>query len=256
VTTSARRSSFLGAAIIAVLFAVAVLLPAMAFATAGDIDNPVALPMLPWAQDATGTLLHSTDTFKGTTYDFYEYNYVFSMTKGQTLSLTSTMQDADSFMFVFPEFDSPVGVDSVDAGLGMQRLTFMAPRAGAYDISVEGSRVETFSVSATSGAVPSYSLKSLVVPKSAKKNVKFKVSVKLSPVYDSFLSPIKFVVDKWTGKKWKLNYSTTTATIVDGSATFPANIKLPNGKFRIHANFADAAHAKALNDSPLTITVK
>jgi hypothetical protein len=240
--------------IVVVLVAAAVLLPAMAFATTGDVDNPAALPALPWTQDATGTLMYAK--FKGVAYDFYEYNYVFPMAKGQTVSLTSTMQDSDSYMFVFPEFNSPVGVDSVDAGPGMQRLTFMAPSAGDYDISVEGSQVETFSVSATSGVVPSYALKSLVVPKSAKKNVKFKVSVKLSSLYDSFLSPIKFVVDKWTGKKWKLRYSTTTATIPDSSTTFPANIKLPKGKFRIHAIFADVAHAKPGSDSAKTVTVK
>ena len=139
-----------------------------------------------------------------------------------------------------------------------QSLTVMAPRTATYLLVFEGSHVETFSVSAAVVPTVKYKLTAFSAPKTAKRKKKFTVSVRTVSEYNSVFSPIKFVVQRKVGKKWK-KYTSAVGGISGGNASytkFSANLKLPKGTFRVQATFSDVAHPKAIGTVWKTVKVK
>jgi hypothetical protein len=223
--------------LLAVVVGVVLALPAMAFATTGDMDHPVFVA-LPWSQDQTGTFIAGTDGG----YPYYEYNYQVALNKGQTVRFTSTtVSDNDSYMFaVADSFAAPNPVFSSIASFGVQTLTLTAQKTGNYDLLLEGSHDGTFSVNSVLGAAaPSYtSFKSLTAPASGKKTKKYTVTAKLKTPYDGVLSPVTFVIQKKKGSKYK-TFKTYTSTMGFDGITFTWSGKLAKASYQVKAVFAD-----------------
>lgn len=239
-TRFTRRT--LAAALFAVLVVAAVMVPALAFAADGDYDAPVALPALPWTASVDGTF--TATSLDGETD--YEYWYSLPMTAGQTVSVEATVPAIGEPGFVvFPSSFSTQGFlfsDYVD--WTHQKLAIMAPHTGNYVIGMLSSAPGTFTINATVIAAPKYPMSGFSVPKKAKKKTNFTVAVNVSPDYDSFSSPIRFYVERKSGKKYK-KYSNVGSSIYGGSSSFTkftAKLKLPKGTYRVRARFTDAVH--------------
>jgi hypothetical protein len=240
---------------LALTVATALVLPALSVAETGGFDTPVQLSGLPWSQDATGSLV--TTSVAGKTY--YVYNYRVPVSKGKTVSFTSTTLTDGSFMALEAPYRAQAMIISDPVSPGVEKLTFMAPKWGNYYLTIYGSKVETFTISGAEIATQKYKMTSLVVPGSKKKGKAFTVSVKVWPGYNSVFSPIKFEVQRKVGKKMK-SYSTVNSDGVGDDSRytkFAAKVKIKKkGTFRIRAKFSDAAHAKATYTGWKTIKIK
>jgi hypothetical protein len=258
-----RRRGLIAAGFVLAL-AAALMVPTLAIGETGDFDNPVQLTALPWSHDETGSLVATT--WADLDWDWYTYDYLVPVVKGQTVAFTSTVppEDDDSYMSLYAPFDTPLDVDSKPLGDGAQQLTFMAPRTADYTLTIYGSEVETFSLSGAIVATQKYKMTSLSVP-GGKKGRSFTASVKVWPVYNSLLSPVRFKVQRKVGKKWRA-HSTVMGTIPGSDSTysfalpyskFSAKMRIKRtGTFRIRAKFADAAHSKATFTGWKTIKVR
>jgi hypothetical protein len=246
----------LSTALLAVALA-AVMVPTLAFATGADWQNPEVLPPPPWSGSIDGTL--TTVNYLGGFTD-YEYWYSFNMSAGQTISVTATVavgSDTD-FMFTTRAFvhDSHLVSDPFDSTHRV--LAIMAPRTSTYLLEVYSSTPGTFTIKSVAIPPVRYSLSAFSVPKAAKRKKNFTVSVKVSPDYDSIFVPIRYYIERKSGKRWK-KYGTAKGSILSGSAAytkFSAKLKLPKATFRVRARFVDAAHAKAKYTAWKTVKVK
>lgn len=249
-----QRTLALG--VLGVVVALALALPAVACATPGDFDNPVAVPALPWSQDQTGTLNLTTDDGES----WGEFDYLIPLTKGKTYTFTYTTPANDNYAAVMSPTFSPAGMIFSDSvGFGVERITFMAPASMSYLLSVAADQVETFTVSGATVPSVACNLSSFSVPSSKKKAKSFPVSVAVSPRYNSLGSPITFEIQRKVGKRWK-KYSTAKSSIgglAPSYSKFSASIKIKaKGSFRIRAKFADAAHVAAKYTKYKTIKIK
>jgi hypothetical protein len=101
----------------------------------------------------------------------------------------------------------------------------------------------------------------MYTPSSARHGRYFSVSAKTFPAYNSLRSPIKFVVERKSGKRWKA-YGTAagkfTSEFLSGtSSKSTARLKLAKkGTYRVRARFADAAHPVAKYSTWRTVKVK
>lgn len=251
-----NRHAF-GAAVCAAVLVAVLAVPAFAMASVPGDDalTAVQFAAFPWSQDSSGTLITNVDS-SGT---FYEYWNWFSLNKGQTVTFTGQADDEGFYMLALArDFKAPMTVGSDNVGLGVERLTLMAPKTGSYYLVSEGSKVETFSISGAIVPTVSYKLASFAMPSKAKKSAKFTATVNVLPDYNSLFSPVKFVVERKVGKKFR-PYATYSSVIGGGNTSytkFKGSIKITKkGTFRIHASFSDAAH-KVQNTKPKTITIK
>ena len=256
-TTYSRRSTLIGAAILAVLFAVAVLMPSMAFASPGDSEGH-AVPMS-IGTTVTGTLVplagHPTK---------YVFENSVHLTVGQTIVATYTCAPAVTSpdMGLWGQFPTDIdwlGGDDFSPTVHVSWL--LAPRTGPYIIAVGGSAAGTFTVETTVTAARTFSLSKLSAPTSAKKQKAFKVSVTLIGEFDQLNIPVRFVVEHKVRGKFKA-FSTVKPKLANGGdaqhVPFYQNFKLSRGTYRIRARFVDAAHSTPIYNlgSWKTITVK
>lgn len=256
-----NRRSLLAVAFAAMLFAT-VALPALAFAETGDLDNPQVIATPPWSQVASGTTVATTA--EGETS--YAYNYLVRLIKGQTYTFTSrvpsateTLDDYSFLLLLSPNY-SPPGILISDSGAtaDVQTLKFMAPVTRYYWLSIQSSRVASFTLDAAYSAKTWFKVSAVSVPKSAKRNKSFKATVKLSPRYNSLGSPIKFQVQRKVGRKWKA-YSTAKSEMSgldQGYTQFASAMKIKKkGTYRVRAVFSDAAN-KARYTGYKTVKIK
>lgn len=241
---SRAKSRFVAAAVLAAAMVFALAVPSLAAAVTGDWDNPVSLGALPWSEDASGTFISTTEAG----YTFYEYNFLVSATRAQTMRLTMTTHSAhpDNMLFVMAPYSTPLNVGSDYVSPTVQTLSFMAPAAGTYRVCLYGSAVETFTLSGVEVPKVPFSMSGFSVPGSKKKNKSFDVSVRVSPSYNGLYVPVKFEIQRKSGKFKK--YSTVTGTLYGGNSTytkFGKKLKLKKtGTYQIRAVFSDAAHVK------------
>ena len=234
------------------------MLPALAFGVSGDSwQNATPLPPLPWANSVDGTLTPVVDGAD----TYYDYWHTIDMTAGQTISVTATLPAGGVAGFgFFPKSFTANGAflfsDTVDAT--HQKLAIMAPRTGTYFLFVSSSAPGAYALDAKVILAVNYPMSAFSVPKTAKKKKNFTVAVKVSPDYDSIFTPVRFYVERKSGRRWK-KYSSVQSSFAGGSSTyskFSAKLKLPKATFRVRARFLDAAHPHAKYTSWKTVRVK
>jgi hypothetical protein len=107
--------------------------------------------------------------------------------------------------------------------------------------------VESFTVDAAYAPATKFKMTRLTVPKSARHNRKFNVSVKVLPRYNSLGSPIKFQIQRKSGRRWR-TYATARSemtVLAQGYTKFGTSLKIKRkSTYRIRARFSDAAHAR------------
>jgi hypothetical protein len=238
---SRARRRLAAVAVVAAAMVFALAMPSMAVAVPGDWDNPVLLGALPWSEDTSGTFVATVDG----TETFYEYNYYLPVAKGQTVRLVLTTA-SENAMLMTADYSTPlmVGGDSVTPTQTV--LTFMSPATGNYRVSLLGSAVESFTLSAATISTVPFSMGGFTVPGSKKRNKSFDVSVRVSPSYNGLYVPVKFEIQRKSGTFKK--YSTVTGTLYGGSSAytkFGKKLKIKKtGTYRIRAVFSDAAHVR------------
>jgi hypothetical protein len=264
-TSVLKRRGFVPIALalsVAAALAVGLALPTFSAAETGDFDNPVHLSALPWSQDQTGSLVATT--WAG--IDWFAFDYMIPVAKGQTVSFTSTVppDDGESYMSLYATVDTPLGIDSQRVSDGVEILTFMAPKTEEYCLTIYGSQVETFSLGGAIVPTQRYKMTTLSVP-GGRKGKSFTASVKVWPVYNSLYPPIKYRVQRKVGKKWKaysiaqgtLPNTDNTYNFVHSYTRFLAKMKIKRaGTYRIRAEFSDAAHPKVTSTGWKTIKIK
>lgn len=241
---------------IAVAFAVAVLVPAMAFADTGD--SPSNADTLTVGVSTPGTLIVGDGS--PTTY---AYVYKVDLTAGQTIVATYTtspsITSADLRLYAsFPSYFDWLGANTVSSTVHVAWL--QANKTGTYYLAALGEGSPgTFTLDTAFAPAVKYSLSSLTAPKTVKRNKTFKVKTTLIGEFDQFDLPVKFMIERKVGKKFKTFGSASAHWTGGGDGQhLPlfANIKLTKkGTYRIRARFSDAAHATKYN-AWRTVTVK
>ncbi|HEY5541107.1 MAG TPA: hypothetical protein VIL41_06610 [Coriobacteriia bacterium] len=187
--------------------------------------------------------------------------YSVEATAGQTVQVLATTPGAGGGIMM-GTFDDPYTVEGSPVSLTAVRLSFMAPRTQRYLLAVSSDTSGACSVTATllTAAQP-FTLASMTSPGSPRHGRSFTVSAKSFPAYNSVRSPIRFMVDRKSGKRWKA-YGTvvgafTSQFLTGGSSKSTASLKLAKkGTYRVRARLIDAAHPVARYSSWRTIKVK
>jgi hypothetical protein len=172
---------------------------------------------------------------------------------GQTVRITQTpgvgVVNMKS-MFISPS-DRPAFIPFTTT------VDFIAARTDTYTVNLTASSLGTFTVQAVTIPAQKFSLTGLSVPSKAKKNKKFGISVRLSPLYSGYHPTVVFVVERRSGKFKP--YTTVKSVWGYTKATyepFSGTVKLPKGTFRIRAKFTDAAHKTPTYSAYKQVVVK
>jgi hypothetical protein len=257
VKSIARRNRFLALGLFALLMAAMLALPAFAAATDGDGRNPVALPALPWASPQVGTFL--PDLYDGHTYGSFWYH--ITLTRGQTVQFTAVNDPGADFGGIFVDSYAPstFGQFSSDSSGATSTVSVLPHVTGEYIINVLGYNPGTFSLDVTATAPMSFKLATFSAPKSVKHKKAFTVAVNVLPSYNGLISPIKFYIERKSGKKWK-TYGSVGVNKITGNSSytkFSGVGKISKaGTYRVRGKFTDAAHPVAKYTSWKTIRVK
>jgi hypothetical protein len=241
----------------ALLMAAMLVLPAFATATDGDSQNPVALPALPWSSPQIGTFL--PDVFEGHTWGSYWYH--ITLAKGQTVLFTAVNDPSADFggLFIDSYAPTPYYQTSSESEGATSTMSLLPPVTGEYIINVWGYNPGAFSLDVTATAPMGFKLATFSAPKSVKHKKAFTVAVNLLPSYNGLTSPIKFYIERKSGKKWK-TYGSVGVNKISGNSSytkFSGTAKISKaGSYRIRGKFTDAAHPVAKYTSWKTISVK
>jgi hypothetical protein len=229
-------------------------IPAMAFAAVPG-DDPSTAVSLALPASTSGNLVDSPG------YGDAMFWYTVHLTAGQTLAATITAAPGvdNAWLGSFPVTAHGGMVSSDPISNSVEKIFVMAPWTGDYFLFAEADNLGMYWIDASIVGPLAYSMSPVTAPKTAKKNKAFNVGVVLTPDYDGLSSPIKFVVERRSGSKWKPYKTVTGGLAAGGSATrtpMKASLKLPKGTFRVRARFADAAHPAAKYTGWKTVTVK
>jgi hypothetical protein len=238
-----------GAVLIAVVIVLAI---GASLATADPGDTPSeGIPLsVPITADATFTAGHT----------WVDYSLV--ATAGQTVRITATAGRADGlFVGTYANSKEPYVVLGSKAATDTLALSFMVSRPGTFTVAFVATETGPYSVSTTVTAPVPFKLDNMSAPTSARHSRNFSVSARLYPAYNSVASPIKFIIERKSGKKWK-SYSSAKGAFVaqflgGGSSKTTSTFKLSKkATYRIRARFADVGHASASYSKWKTIRIK
>lgn len=176
--------------------------------------------------------------------------YSISASAGQTVRVQAAMPGTDAWIAMGTFDDPSYTIEGSYVGPSLLSLTFMAPHNQAYLLAVSSDSTGPCTVSGMLVAPQPFALKSMSAPGSVKHGKSCTVSVKTYPAYNSLSSPIKFVVQRKSGKKWKAYGSApgkfTAQFLSGGSSKSTASLKFAKrGTYRVRARFMDAAHPTA-----------
>jgi hypothetical protein len=216
------------------------LVPTLALATPGD-SLAHAKPLSAPSVTTTATLIANGSAAW--------YWYTVPLAAGQTVvtTMTANVGVAEPFYLVNPlGFTGPISMGSDYVSASVQRVTLMAPTAGLYAFTMFGDNVGDFKLEIATSTPVAFALSKVSVSTPVKKKKAFTLSETIRPEYDSFLTPVKFYIERWNGKKCKA-YTSASVNSMGGTVTYSkfkaTKAKLSKaGKYRVRAKFSDAAH--------------
>jgi hypothetical protein len=250
------RCSTAAAFVVVAMLAFVALPPAVSHAS--DVDDWAAMmtivfgPGIPLnvgssAEVTLTALPHNSIASCYCTYDVH-------LLAGQTVAATCTLAPsvaAARLVAIWPNYPEVTAIPSAPASSSLCAVRFQAPEVGEYELAVLGeSAPGTFTIETALVPSSTYLLSSITVPKTVRAGRFFKVSTTLQSdnVFDEFSVPVRFVVQRKSGRWWR-SYLTVVA---DAKPDFSSrrlavwsSIRLPKGAYRIRARFSDAAHPKA-----------
>jgi hypothetical protein len=167
--------------------------------------------------------------------------------KGQTIRATLTAPTVDRPNLILWPAGHAAFFRGAPKFAPVQRVTFMASASGWFNLYLYGnSSPTTFTLDVHHIPAVAYRLSSVSAPVSIRRHRSFAVSSMLTPDYDSTVIPVKFLVERYYGRKWHTYLKPVAAyQSSDGvtSTRYSANLRLPKGRFRVRAKLADAAHS-------------
>ena len=240
-------------ALVGMVCASAVLLAiGVAFATADPGDTPQeALPLsVPTTAQATFTTGHT----------WVDYSLV--ATAGQTIRITAKASKADGlFVGTYAKSAEPYVVLGSRTGADTLVANFMMSRSGPFTVAFSTTATGTYSITTTVTAPVPFSVGSMSAPASVRHSRNFTVSARVYPAYNSVASPIRFMIERKKGKKFK-PYSSVKGKFVaqflsGGYSKTTASFKLSNkATYRVRARFLDIGHRSASYSKWKTVKVK
>ena len=243
------RPRVLGALLIAAVFALAI---GATLATADPGDSPQdGVPLsVPAAAQATFTAGHT----------WVDYSLV--ATAGQTVRITASAGRADGlFVGTYANSKEPYVILGSKAATDTLALSFLVSRPGTFTVAFVATETGPHSITTTVTAPVPFKLDNMSAPTSARHARNFSVSARLYPAYNSVASPIKFIIERKSGKRWK-SYSSAKGTFAaqflgGGSSKTISTFKLSKkATYRIRARFADVGHASASYSKWKTVKIK
>jgi hypothetical protein len=226
-------------ALLAALTFTALVVPALAIADPGDSPDAPINYGVPFSTSTTLTPVHLWTW------------YSVTMAAGQTVQISAITPGADVGLLM-GTYDDPYHLQgSYVPGSAQLTLSFLAPRSQAYLLAVSSSE-STGQCPVTAVLTPAqpFTLASMTAPRSVRHSRSFTVTAKTFPAYNSLRSPIKFVVERKSGKRWK-SYSSAWGRFMSevlggASSKSTTNLKLTKrGTYRVRARFSDSAHPAA-----------
>jgi hypothetical protein len=183
---------------------------------------------------------------------------------GQTIRVDAALGGANGGMRLGTLNDPYVleGVrTSTSAASSTVGLTFMAPRTGSYLLAFNSETFGPYSLTATPTAPVTYKVGSIWAPHSARHARSFTVAARTFPAYNSVRSPIRFMIERKYGKRWRAYGSFAgkfPALFLSGSSTkTTSSIKMSRkGTYRVRARLSDAAHPSARYSNWRTVKLK
>jgi hypothetical protein len=257
VKSIARYQRLLAVGILALLMTIMLVVPAFATATDGDIENPVALPGLPWSTPQTGTFL--PDPWEGHTWGSFWYH--ISLAKGQTVRFTAVNDSAADIGGIFVDSYSPTpySQSSPESYGSTSTVSLLPPVTGEYIVNLWGYNPGSFSLDVTATAPMSFKLATFSVPKSVKHKKSYTVGVNVLPSYNGLTSPIKFYIERKSGKRFK-PYGSLGVNKLSGNSSYTrfsgTGTISKAGTYRVRGKFTDAAHPAANYTAWKTLIVK
>ncbi|MDR3686141.1 MAG: hypothetical protein P4L93_04185 [Coriobacteriia bacterium] len=248
-TKRSSRPRILGATLIILAFVLAL---GATFALADPGDSPQeALPLsVPATAQATFTMGHTW------------VDYALAATAGQTVRITAkAAEPAALFVGSYGNPNEPYVVTGSPVATDTLVVSFMMCRTGTFTIAFATEATGTYSVATTLTAPQPYTVGSMSAPASARHSKNFSVSARTYPAYNSVSSPIRFMIERKKGKKFK-PFSSVRGQFVaqflsGGSSKTTATFKLSNkATYRIRARFSDVGHKSASYSTWKTVKVK
>jgi len=239
--------------VLAGVLCVAILLAlGAAVATADQGDTPLdPLPLsVPATAQATFTAGHTWA------------DYSMTATAGQTVRITAkASQPAALFVGTYGSSREPYVVMGSQTGTDTLAVSFMVPRTGAFIVAFATQSTGVYSIETTLTAAQPYTVGSMSAPSSVRHSRNFSVSARAYPAYNSVSCPIRFMIERKKGKKYKA-YSSVPGKFVaqflsGGSSKSTATFKLSKkATYRVRARLTDVGHRSSSYSSWKTVKVK
>ena len=196
--------------------------------------------------------------------------YVLHLRSGQTITATCTVAPSgESFeMSTFMVSGNSWRIVSKPATAGVQILTVSGTSAlGTALLHLFGSAGATYTLDVADASPTVFAFAGSHAPSTAKRRAYLAVSTHLLPAYDSYFSPVRFLIDRKTPHGW-LGYSSVPAALPDwrdysfesrydpARTKLTAHLKLPRGTYRMRARLVDPAHPTPLYGDYRTVVVR
>jgi hypothetical protein len=257
-----RSQRFFALGLMSVLTAMSLVLPTIAAATPGDPATPLLLPPLPWSAPQTGTLVPLPI---GGLFTINWCICTVPLAGGQTIRVDLGVDPGvgESMVMLGAPGTAPYDVVSELSSAPTQTLTACIPYTGEYELAIIGKNPGSFSLDVTSTPPAAFELSTLSAPKSVRRRRAFSVSVSLNPTYNGLTSPIRYILERKVGRKWraygKVNGAERSDYSVFGEphSRFSARVRISkSGTYRIRARFMDSVHPDAVFTSWRSIRVR
>jgi hypothetical protein len=239
-------------AVAATMLCAAMLLPRVALA-----ESTVTPLVVGESTPGTLTLTAGDNTYRA--------EYSVYLRAGQTLAATYTPSASitEAAITMWAPFATEIGTlgRHSEAPNSPISMFLLAPRTATYRLKVLGrSTPGTYTIDTAIVPALAYSLSPMGAPTHAMRNTWFKVTATLFGTPDQLAVPVRFVVQRKSGRWWR-TYRIVKPLFgradIDraGPVSYRASLKLPKGTYRVRAVFSDAGHSAPQRNAWRTITV-
>jgi len=184
----------------------------------------------------------------------YWYWTLVTVAGPRTVEISSTHSPGVTLFvsLAAPSLSANRGIESRRLSSSVDRLRFMAPVSGRYIVVYLGSEECTFTTRAAVIPTQRFILGGQLAHTTVKHGRYIRVSMRLYPRYNSFSSPVRFIVQRRVNGVWK-SWTSKTAdfgTEYSSYTVFTKRLRFSTpGRYRIRARFRDAVHTTSAYNS-------